>query len=98
MRGKPLVFLLQEITAMLHDIMQGKIDEANVEGVATGIYLSNDEQVEAFEMVLPDEGKALFEAMRAVYSSYVLPKIFSCKLDFDDAVSPNIATTSSTAF
>ena len=30
MRGKPLVFLLQEITAMLHDIMQGKIDEANV--------------------------------------------------------------------
>lgn len=51
------------------------------EGVATGIYLSNDEQVEAFEMVLPDEGKALFEAMRAVYSSYVLQEILSSKPD-----------------
>lgn len=49
------------------------------EGVATGIYLSNDEQVEAFEAVLPDEGRALFEAMQAVYSSYVLQEILSSK-------------------
>ncbi|MEC4273656.1 type II CRISPR RNA-guided endonuclease Cas9 [Adlercreutzia sp. R25] len=55
------------------------VGEEAPEGVATGIYLSNDEQVETFEMVLPDEGRALFEAMQAVYSSYVLQEILSSK-------------------
>lgn len=55
------------------------VGEEVPEGVATGIYLSNDEQVEAFEMALPDEGRALFEAMQAVYSSYVLQEILSSK-------------------
>lgn len=34
--------------------------------------LSNDEKVEAFLAICPDEGVELFEAMQAVYSSYVL--------------------------
>jgi CRISPR-associated protein Cas9/Csn1, subtype II/NMEMI len=55
------------------------VGEEVPEGVATGIYLSNDEQVETFETALPDEGRALFEAMWAVYSSYVLQEILSSK-------------------
>ena len=47
------------------------------EGLATNIYLSNDEQVEAFLEACPDEGRPLFEAMQAVYSSYVLQGILS---------------------
>ncbi len=55
------------------------VGEEAPEGVATGIYLSNDEQVEAFETVLPDEGRALFEAMQAVYSAFVLQEILSSR-------------------
>lgn len=55
------------------------VGEQAPEGAATNIYLSSDEQVEAFEMVLPDEGRALFEAMQATYSSYVLQEILSSK-------------------
>lgn len=55
------------------------VGEEVPEGVATGIYLSNDEQVETCETALPDEGRALFEAMQAVYSSYVLQEILSSK-------------------
>lgn len=55
------------------------VGEEVPEGVATGIYLSNDEQAETFETALPDEGRALFEAMQAVYSSYVLQEILSSK-------------------
>lgn len=36
------------------------------------IYLNNDEQVEAFYTVCPDEGVALFEALQSMYSAYVL--------------------------
>ncbi len=47
------------------------------EGVATNIYLSNDEQVEVFREYCPDGGTPLFEAMLAVYSSFVLQEILS---------------------
>ena len=36
---------------------------------------SNDEKVESY--ACPDEGRDLFEALRAVYSSYVLMGILS---------------------
>lgn len=48
-----------------------------VEAEGTNLYLSNDEQVEAFEAVLPSEGEELFQAMRAVYASFVLGGILS---------------------
>lgn len=47
------------------------------EGVTLKVYLSNDEQVEAFEEVCSDNGRPLFEAMKGVYSSYVLQEILS---------------------
>lgn len=45
------------------------------EGAVTNIYLSNDEQVEAFAQACPDDGVVLFEAMQAVFSSFVLQEI-----------------------
>lgn len=51
--------------------------EEEPEGLTTKIYLSNDEQVEAFEDGCPDDGQALFEAMKMVYSSFVLQEILS---------------------
>lgn len=45
------------------------------ESEASKFALSNDEKVEAY--ACPDEGRDLFEALRAVYSSYVLMGILS---------------------
>lgn len=46
-----------------------------VEGEANKFALSNDEKVEAF--ACPDEGRDLYDALRAVYSAYVLVGILS---------------------
>lgn len=43
----------------------------------TKIYLSKDEDVEAFQEVCPERGVLLFDAMKKVYSSYVLQEILS---------------------
>lgn len=43
----------------------------------TKIYLSKDEEADAFQESCPDNGLPLFEAMRKVYSSYVLQEILS---------------------
>lgn len=53
------------------------ISEEIPEGVAVKIYLSNDDQVEAFEEVCPDNAAPLFDAMKNVYSSFVLQEILS---------------------
>lgn len=47
------------------------------EGLITKIYLSKDDQVEAFEEYCPDDGRALFDAMKKVYSALVLQEILS---------------------
>ncbi len=43
----------------------------------TKIYLSKDDEADAFEEICPDAGLPLFEAMKKVYSSYVLQEILS---------------------
>ena len=43
----------------------------------TKIYLSKDEDVEAFQEVCPERGVLLFDAMKKVYSFYVLQEILS---------------------
>ena len=47
------------------------------EDAKTKIYLSKDEDVEAFQEVCPERGILLFEAMKNVYSSFVLQEILS---------------------
>lgn len=47
------------------------------EGVKTKIYLSNDEDVLGFEEFCPDSGLPVFDAIKKVYSSYVLQEILS---------------------
>ncbi len=72
-------------TALAGAVVGCKAELANVffafedvpEGAATSIYLSNDEHVEAFRDICPDDGIALFEAMCRVYSSFVLQEILS---------------------
>lgn len=43
----------------------------------TKIYLSKDEDVEAFDEICPDLGRLLFDAIKKVYSSYILQEILS---------------------
>lgn len=43
------------------------------------IYLSKDEDVDAFVELCPDEGAALFAAMRDVYAAYVLQGLLSLR-------------------
>ncbi|WP_165251976.1 type II CRISPR RNA-guided endonuclease Cas9 [Adlercreutzia sp. ZJ304] len=47
--------------------------------VKTKIYLSSDEDIEAFENICPDDGIDLFKAMQGVYSSFVLQEILSLR-------------------
>ncbi len=51
--------------------------EEKPESVTTNIYLSKDDQVEALEEALSDESLPLFNAVKRVYSSYVLQEILS---------------------
>lgn len=53
------------------------ISEEVPEEAKTKIYLSKDEDVEQFEEICPDAGLPLFEAMKAIYSAYVLQEILS---------------------
>lgn len=53
------------------------ISEEKPEDKKTKIYLSKDEDVEAFEDICPDLGRPLFDAMKKVYSSFVLQEILS---------------------
>ena len=56
-------------------IVGQKVEFADVffiEKNESNFYLSEDEKAEAFLSVCPDEGQELFQAMQAVYSSYVL--------------------------
>lgn len=55
------------------------IDGEAPEGAVTNIYLSNDEQVEAFDSICPDDGRLLFESMKRVYSAFVLQEILSTR-------------------
>lgn len=43
----------------------------------SNLYLSEDEKVEAFLTAIPPEGEQLFEAMQAVYASFILGEILS---------------------
>lgn len=52
------------------------VDEAPAE-LKTKIYLSKDEEADAFQEACPDGGLPLFEVMKKVYSSYVLQEILS---------------------
>lgn len=47
--------------------------------VTTKIYLSNDEQADAFSEACPDDGRPLFEAMNAAYSAFVLQEVLSAR-------------------
>ena len=53
------------------------IGEEKPEGGKTKIYLSKDEDVESFQEICPELGIPLFEAMKKVYSSFVLQEILS---------------------
>lgn len=53
------------------------IADEKPEDARTKIYLSKDEDVEAFQEVCPERGIMLFQAMKKVYSSYVLQEILS---------------------
>lgn len=51
--------------------------EEKPEGGKTKIYLSKDEDVESFQEICPELGIPLFEAMKKVYSAFVLQGILS---------------------
>lgn len=53
------------------------IAEDMPEDLKSKIYLSKDDDVEVFEEKCPDSGLGLFEAMKKIYSSYVLQEILS---------------------
>lgn len=53
------------------------IAEEKPEDAKTKIYLSKDDDVEAFQEICPESAVLLFEAMKKVYSSYVLQEILS---------------------
>lgn len=55
------------------------LTEEKPEGAKTKIYLSKDEDVEAFAEICPDEALPLFEAMNKVYSAFVLQEILSSR-------------------
>lgn len=73
--AKALAAALVGLKAKMGDIFF--VVEEPPQGIVTDLYLSNDEQVEQFSEVCPDSGIALFEAMQAVYSSFVLQEILS---------------------
>lgn len=51
--------------------------EEKPEDKKTKIYLSKDDDVEAFGEICPEDARLLFEAMNKVYSSFVLQEILS---------------------
>lgn len=75
--GKALASALIGLKAELSDVFF--LSDDKPENVTTSIYLSNDEGVEVFKEICPDEAFPLFEAMQKVYSAYVLQEILSSK-------------------
>lgn len=68
-----------------------KVDYANVfvgleKGDATSLYIFEDDKVEEFLAVCPDEAAAVFEAIRGAYSSYVLVGLLNGKSSLSDAM------------
>lgn len=49
------------------------------EDVKTKVYLSKDEEVDAFQEICPDSGLQLLESMKRVYSAFVLQEILSSR-------------------
>lgn len=55
------------------------VSEEKPEDAKTKIYISKDEEVDAFQEICPDSGLQLLESMKKVYSAFVLQEILSSR-------------------
>jgi CRISPR-associated endonuclease Csn1 len=68
------------VTALSKVLLGYKVEFANIffiEANESNFDLSNDEKVDSFLSLCPDDGMELFEALQAVYSSLILTNILS---------------------
>ena len=75
--AKAMASAIVGLSAELADVFF--IGEDAPEGLKTKIYLSKDEDVEAFASLCPDDDRPLFETLQKVYSAFVLQEILSAR-------------------